>query len=315
MRVQRLSLAAGLLTALSSCAGLSQVQAPVSRFSEASHSAAATEIAFLNAATTIDCEDQFYSAAGDYVHGAAANFNISGSCTPRPISNAQVATRKALLDSIVLYSDKLLALASAGDDKQLGANATSLAQSLGKLAASGGLKLSDPSLVQGVEAAFTAIAQMVLDQVKYDDVRQAAQRMQPYIQSVVIALQSENFTIGQEMAGSLGKIEIVLKGVVATGPHRAKSPRASDTFSQLVSARSILASANPLIQQNMTSTSNVEPGPGNPAAPINDALAAMVTGNAAIANTGPGGIYAAANDLYQRATAARDQYTAISNSK
>jgi hypothetical protein len=315
MRFQKLSLAATIMAPLCSCAGLSQIQAPVSRFSEASHSASAAEIAFLNAAITIDCEDQFYSAAGDYVRGAAMNFNISGSCTPRPISIAQVATRKALLDSIVLYSDKLLALASAGDDKQLGTNATSLAQNLGKLATSGGVKLSDPSLVQGVEAAFTAIAQMVLDQVKYDDAKQAAQKMQPYIQNVVAALQSENFNIGQEMAGSLGKIEIILKEIVATGPHQAKSSRIGDTFAQLVSARSILASANPLTQQNVASPSDAQAGPGNPAGSVNDSLAALVTGNAAIANTGSGGIYAAANDLYQRATAAKDQYTAISNSK
>ena len=315
MGTWRVVLAVGIFTSLSACAGLSQIQAPVSRFSEASHNAASAEVAFVNAAMKVDCEDQFYSAAGDYVHGTVNNFNVSAMCSPRSITETQASTRKVLLDAIILYSDKLLALASAGDDKQLGTNATLLAQNLGKLATSGGLKLSDPALVQGVETAFTAIAQMVLDQEKYADVKEAARKMQPYIQAVISALQSENLNTGREMAGSLGKIEIVLKGVVSTGPHQVRSAQAGETFNQIVAARSILAGENSLTQSDAATPNDAGADPANPATSVNDALAAVSTGNAAIANTGSGGIYAAANDLYERATAAKDQYTAISNSK
>lgn len=312
MVLRRNGSVACLLASLSACAGLSQLQAPVSRFSEAAHAAAAAETSFQNAAIKIDCEDQFYSAAGDYVHGQSPNFDISGSCSPRSITPAQIQTRQALLDAIVLYSDKLLALASAGDDKQLGTNATTLAQRLNALAASGNVRLSNPSLVQGVEVAFTAVAQMVLDQVKYRDIKQAAQDMQGHIADVVAALQSENFALGRNMLGSLGKMEVVFRSTISPSPHGPASSRVGETFSQIVSQRMLLAGANPLAPSDIAQP-NQPAGPGGPAQSVNAALDAIVTANAAIAQTGPGGIYAAANDLYQRATAAKDQYTAISS--
>lgn len=306
---------------LSACVGFTEIQHSISNFNQAAHAAVSAEGAYLDAAQIVDCEDQYYSSALSYAQGESDNFDLTGYCKPRTITPEEMATRHALMNAIALYADKMQALASDKDDKQLDGNSKALAQNLNGLASSGGVKLQDPDLVQVVMTAFNTISKMVLDQVKYKDLRSAAKSMQQPIADVVKALNNENFGLGKAMVASLGKIEIVLRNAVAQqppGPTRRAS--SADIFFYFVQARTILMSADPLTKHSLASPQDAAAAAANPkhldgAKPVTDALNALVNANSAIANTGPGGINAAAKDLYQRATAAKDLYSSISNAK
>jgi hypothetical protein len=302
-----------VLIALSACPGFSRIQDAVLQFSQATHAASTAETAFLNAVQVAECEDQFYTSAYNYSTSKdpKANFDLTGYCKPIVITPEQIETRNALMTAIILYADKMQALATSDDDKQLDANSQTLAQNLNNLASSGGIKLKDPAIVQGVEAAFGAIAKMVLDQVKYSNLRTAAQNMQSHLMAVVKALKSENFGLGQTITGSLGDIEIMLRDEIALS-HQQGKVAAADTFFNIMNSRNILMSADALTKKSFASPENApKPVPVDTSKPVNDALDAIVRCNDAIAKTGTGGIYAAVNDLYKRAMGAKDLYNSI----
>jgi len=301
---------------LSACATLSQIQDPVSHFDQATHAAANAETAFLNAVQTADCEDQFYESLSEYALHKKNNFDLTGYCKPRVITPEQIDTRNKLMSAIVLYADKMQALATSDDNKQLDTNSQTLAQNLNKLATTGGIKLKDPAIVQGVETAFIAIADMALDKVKYSNIHTAAQNMQRYLDSIVTALKNENFGFGLAMSGSLGQIEITMREVISSSQQRGKDP--AETFFNVVNGRNIIISADLLTKRSLASPANTPSStPVDTAKPVNDALDAIVSCNQAIANTktGSGGISAAANDLYKRAVAAIDLYNSIAGAK
>jgi hypothetical protein len=304
-------------TMLSACAGFSRIQDPISHFNQAAHAASSAESAFLNAVQVVECEDQFYKSAYDYSTSSdpKANFDLRGYCTPIVVTPDQITTRNTLMSAIVLYADKMQALSTSDNDKQLDANSQTLAQNLNKLAITGGIKLQDPAIVQGVEAAVSAIAKMALDQIIYSNLRNAAQNMQPYLKAIVTALQSENFGFGQAIISSLGHIEMMLRIEISLS-HQRGQVAAADTFFNIINARGILIGADPVTKQALASPANTpNPKPVDAAKPVNDALDAIVTGNQAIANTGSGGIYAAANDMYKRAMTAKDIYDSIAKAK
>ncbi len=299
--------------ALSACASFSQIQSSVSHFDQATHTAATAEKAFLDAVLTVDCEAQFYEQAYNYALNKANNFKLRGYCRPNVLTPEQSEIRKSLMDAIVLYADKMQALATSDDDKQLDTNSQTLAQNLNKLATTGGIKLKDPSLVQGVETAFIAIAKMALDQVKYKTIREAARKMQPQIENLVAALKKENWAFGQTMGertGKIGGIADQMKQLVAESHREQNDPAA--TFFNIVDGRNILLSLSQVPKQSYGLPGKL---PGDPAKSVNDALDAIVNCNKAIAETKSGGIYAAANDLSQRASAAQTLYKSISTAK
>jgi hypothetical protein len=299
--------------ALSACTPFSQIQNSVSRFDQATHTAANAETAFIDAVLTVDCEAQFYEEAFNYAAKKQNNFNLRGYCTPKILTIEQSETRKSLMNAIVLYADKMQALATSDDNKQLDTNSQTLAQNLNKLATTGGIKLKDPALVQGVETAFVTIAKMALDRIKYKNIQEAAQKMQPQLIIVVEALKKENWAFGQAMGtqtGKIGGIEIQLKALI-TESNKEKSD-VTETFFNIVNGRNILLNLNQVPKQSFGLPGTV---PKDPAKALNDALDGIINCNGAIAETKSGGIYAAANDLEQRATAALNLYKTIASAK
>lgn len=298
----------------SACAGLSQIQHPVSQFDQATHSAATAESAFLDSILMVDCEAQFYENAYNYAHNQGT-LKLIGYCTPRVIKPEQIELRKSLMNAIVLYADKMQALASTDDDKQLDTNSQTLAKNLNTLATTGGIKLKDPALVQGVETAFIAIANMALDQKKYKTIREAAQNMQLPLTNVVEALKSENSSLAKDMGdkiktGKFGLVENQLHIVINESRNKTNDP--GETFFNIVNGRNILLSLSQVPKQSFGLSGTKS---GDPAKPLNDALDAIVNCNKAIAETKSGGIGAAASDLYQRATAAQDIYKSTASAK
>lgn len=300
---------------ISACAGITEIQDATVRFSQGAHAAADAEASFLSAALVVDCEDQFYSNSAAFALGKARNFDLTGRCTPRDITAAQVSTRNAMLSALALYADKMQALASSDDDKKLDSNSQDLAKSLNQTVKAAGIQLKNASLVAGVQAAFTKIAEMVLDQKKFDTTKQAASAMQDQIANIVEALKSENSSLSTAMWASMGSIEGKIKEVVGA-TKAAQGALATDVFYGIMNGRNIIMAGNPLAKEAFVKPNgDPEPGPADLAVPVNRALDALVNANKAIATAGTGGIRAAVNDLQRRASDAQALFKALQTAK
>jgi len=295
--------------ALGGCAtiGITQLQDTVGKFDQAAHSTATAEMAFLGSVQSIDEQTQFYQAAFSYATNKETNFDVTGDFKSTLLTSEQIATRKALMDALTLYADKMQAIACGDDDKQLDSNSQSLANHLLGLAAAKKLPTGTESLDRAVETAVDAVARLALDRIRATDLRKTATDIQPDLETLVKALQQENDPLGKTVIGNLGQIEIELRTIVAMS-HQHAPEDAAGTFFAIMQSRKLLTDTNALMTYPGNSTVPVK---GEIAKPINDTLGAILNGNEAIAKKGVGGLAAAATDLYQRAQTAKEFYQSL----
>ncbi|HEY9154655.1 MAG TPA: hypothetical protein VIM69_05965 [Opitutaceae bacterium] len=299
--------------ALAGCTtiGITQLQDTVGKFDQAAHSTASAEMAFLGSVQSIDQQTQFYQAAFAYVTNQETNFDVTGDFKSTLLTSDQIATRKALMDALTLYADKMQAIACGDDDKQLDSNSQSLANNLIGLASSRRIPTGSESLDRAVETAVDAIARLALDRLRATDLRKTAAEMQPHLATIVKALQQENDVLGKTVIANLGQIEIELRTIVAMS-HQHAPDDAAATFFSIMQSRKLLTDTNALMTYPGNSTVPVK---GEIAKPINDTLSAILNGNEAIARKGAGGLAAAATDLYERAQTAKEFYQSLEKSK
>jgi cell division protein ZapA (FtsZ GTPase activity inhibitor) len=299
----RILACATIVLSISGCAGLSALQDSVSHLDQAAHSAATAEAAFLVALNVADCESQFYKQTYLYSSGAATNFQIAKYCSPQVITPAQIKIRNDLMSAVVLYADKMMALASTDSDKTLSTDSQTVAGNLKKLAGSGS---GTSTIVAGVAAAFTAIAELALDEKRYKNLQEAATAMQTSIDTVIDALTAENRAFSVTIVAADKVLESQLRAEAAS----AKT--VVEKFNAIVRAREILAAES---GQSLAALGTIDWDATDLSKPISDSLPGIKTANAAIAKGSSANIYAAAHDLYARASAARDLYTSISTAK
>ena len=291
---------------VSGCAGLSAVRGPITQFGEGARSAASAENSFLRATISADCTSQFYQSGLQYSLGKAENFTISPSCQARAVTPEQLQLRKALMDTIVLYAEKLAVLASSDTNEQLSDAGSTLATNINALAKAGGLQ--NMGLAAGVEAAVVAITSLVLDQVRYSAIRDAASAMQEPLQQVAMALKDENLAFANTINTNLNGVEIALRLAIAQESRRGRRASLLD----IVRARELVISTNPLSNaDDPISPGTAASNPQALASPINATLDLVVEGNRQIANGQPTRLAAVAEDLVQRAQAAVQFYNAL----
>ncbi len=295
--------------ALAGCTtiGISQLQDTVSKFATATHSTATAEMAFLHSVQEIDEQTQFYQAAFAYATNKEQNFDVTGDFKSSLLTNDEIAARKALMDALTLYADKMQAISCGDDDKQLDSNSESLANNLIGLATARKIPTGSASLDRAVETAVDAVARFAIDRVRATDLRTAAAQLQPHLETIVKALQQENDTLGKTVIGNLGQIEIELRAVVAMS-HQHAPDDAAGAFFAIMQSRKLLTDTNALMTYPGNTTVPVK---GEIAKPINDTLSAILNGNQAIAKKGTGGLAAAATDLYERALTAKEFYQGL----
>lgn len=295
---------------LAGCAGLTQMEDTITKFDQGAHSLSAAEMNFFRAVQTVDCTSSFYLQAIGWVNGIEHNFDISGTCTPTILTDDQVKTRQALMDTITLYADRMETMASRDDDKTLDTNSQKLAGNINDMAKQHEFSSAFP-VATDVEAAIISIAEMVLDQKKFTVIKTAAKETEPHLEKVIKALQEENKTFAQGIASKIDNIEGGLRSIVAN----THEQRSKMSFFDVVQARLILQSANPFGTTPLSQTTGAaDPSkdPQNAALQLNKALDAILNANKAIASAGTGGIIAAVNDLVSRAQAAQAIQTALS---
>ena len=282
------------LTALSvsGCfSGLTQIQDSVAKFGQAASSISSAEMNFFQAVKTADCNSQFFTTAYNQALGTG-NFDISGSCTPSILSDQQLKIRQSLMDALTLYAAKMSALATSDDNKALDSNAQALATKLNSLAKQGGF--SGLAVASDVEAGIIAITNMVLDQTRFSDLKQAAGAMQVHLSAVVGALKTENIAFAEGINSKVEKTEGEVREVLAA----THNTRRQMTFFDMLEARRIVQSMN---------TSD----PKTVVFQLNATLDSLLNANEAIATAGTGGIVAAVNDLIARAQAAQAMAAAL----
>jgi len=290
-----------LLLALTGCSGMNRLQGPIVKFDESVHSLAMTQMGFFHAVQSADCNQQFYTKAYEYALHDKGSFDLAGACQPAILDDEQLRLRQALMDSIVLYADKMTALAVNDDNKALNANSEKLAGRLAAVAHQGGF--ASATVASGVGAAVAAIAELALDQRRFEKVKDAAAAMEPHLAAVVAALQTENTTFAYGIAGKTGRIEGYLREQVASTHQK----RGGESFWDVVAARRIVQSANPFGISAAGAPGSLDPQrePEYVAGQLNAALDGVISANRAIARAGTGGLLAAINDLAARAGAAQ----------
>jgi hypothetical protein len=297
--------------------GITQLQDAVAHFDQSTHLAADAEETLLRAERLIDIDNQFYDDAVTFATTPGGNFDLTANYTPRQITAHQIETRVALLCAITLYADKMHALACGNDDATLDTNSANLAGKLSALAAKKiTLTPGTVSVATDVAVGIEAIARLALDNRRAKDLKTTAQQMQPHLAVVVAALKNENALLGKNIGNDLGKIELDLRVIAAKSreelsvdpadAHNSSAQKAKYFFA-VVAGRQLLHSE--LIMTPLT-VDAVESGPisynsVDYARTANAALDAILSGNQAIASAGVTGIYAAANDISQRAKAAQ----------
>lgn len=290
---------------ISACTGLTQMQDSLNKFGTGAASVSTTEMTFFNNVQALDCSVQFYAAAADWAIGASSRYDITGACNPGLITNTQLEIRQHMLDAITAYAGKMRALASDAGDQTLDTNGRNLATNLNTLATRpGGITKADATIAAGVEGALIQLANMALDEKRYNDAKKAATDMQPYLETVVKEFKTENTDFASGIDSKRGKLELTLRKVVDTVPSEDKARR----FVAVVGARNIARSANPFGQETLASTTGI---PTPDASKLNTALDGVLNANKAISTAGKGGIAAAVTDLVSRAQAAQADQAAI----
>jgi hypothetical protein len=294
------------------CAGLSEIQNSVSQLDQSVHTLATAESNFLVSVRGADCEYQFLKTTYMYAQGKAT-FQVAGYCIPSAsftpvISDAEIKTRNDMLTALTLYADQLQALASSSSDKNLDTNSKTLATNLNSAVTNKSIKLpaavttGAPGIVDLVTTAFTKIAEMVIDAKTYSTITDAAGKMQTNIDSIALALEKEDYALGQNLVAQHQVMEIFIRSVVASNR--------TDKFDAAVQARNLLASTAG--QSTLALATMPAAWTDSSAQQIVDAAEAARKANQAVALGAPASISAEAHDLYQRATAANDFYNSLS---
>lgn len=297
--------ACGVLLALliSGCSGLTQIQDTISRFDQGTHSVATGEMAYFRAVQTADCENQFYRQAYNFSQHLGDTVNLSGTCTPTILDDNQITVRQALVDSITSYVDKIQALATSDDNKQLDANSEDLANKTNALAKqhpfSGLSFVTNDQIAQDVEAAIIGLTEMALDQRRFSDIREAAKAMDPKLTIIVKALENENTNFAQGIASKVSAIQPELRNAILD----ARRQRKATSILDVIAARDIVRSVDPFGAEPVaqtTGSASANQDPGYIASQLNKGLESMLAANSALANAGVGGVSAAVNDLIAR---------------
>jgi hypothetical protein len=281
-----------LLTVIFSGCGLMQIQTPISKFSIGVHTLATSEMNFFKAVQTIDCVSGFYIQAFEYSSGISTNFDITGKCTPIILTDDQIKIRQTLINTLVLYADKMKVLATnddtALDSKMLG-DITNTIKTYKTQTLNSEIKT-------GVKVALIAITDMILDHKKFTEVKSSANAMQPYLEIIVKDLKSENLSMSQNINSKMDNIEINLRWIISKN-HKNNS---NISFFDIMESRRILQSINPFGERLISQTNFNSTSSENAVEQMNDTLDAILDANKEIANAKTADIISSVNNLFSK---------------
>jgi len=275
---------------LSGCAGMggfTQMQDTVAKFDQGVHSASTAQMSLFHQVQAAECNRNFYKLAFDFAQGEKVPLDLMAPCTNTELTDAQFEIRQKLLATITLYADALQTLASGTDDTNLSANSKNLVTNIQNLAKQQGFTAVTPSNTAALNTAVVAITNLILNHVRYKEIREAASAVQPELTTVVAELKAENLN---DVKGLASKKE-TFANECKTAILSARDSKHVASFLEIVEAHNNLQS--------------IFPSPQN-ADQMNKALDALVAANQSLAKAKNGGAIPEISDLIsqvQRAVA------------
>jgi hypothetical protein len=286
-----------LAFSLAGCAGISQVKDTITKYKQGIHSVSSTEMSFFRSAQTAECTADFYGKASRWARGIDKNADISGICTPQNITDKRIRARQAMMDKITLYADTIEALISSDTDESLCFNSKELVDRMNAILKT--CSFFDLSAGNDIEMAVFNLSQMGLNQRKITEVKAAAQKMEPFLESVIKRLKNENIEVAQDINVHLSDIRKDVKRLLEEDKQKGMGK-----FLNLVQARRIVQSANPFGITPISRTKGaIDPhkDPLSVALNLNRALEAVLAANKALVRADKGDIVASVRDLISRA--------------
>jgi hypothetical protein len=282
---------------LAGCSGISQVKDTISKYNQGIHSVSSTEMNFFRSAQSAECTADFYGKANRWARGVDKNPNIDGICMPQSITDERIKVHQATMDKITLYADTMKALISSDNDRALNLNSKELVNRINSILRT--CPIFNLSAGSDIEMVIVNISQMGLNQRKINEVKAAAQKMEPYLERVIKRLEKENIIVAQGINTHLAEIRKDVEQLL-----KKDKQKGIVRFLNFVQARRIVQSANPFGMTPVSRTKGAmdpQKDPLTVALNLNKALEAVITANKALTSADNGNIAASINDLVLRA--------------
>jgi len=194
------------------CISLKPIQETASRFDKAVHTVAASELVLFREVQAADCNDQFYRDAFQ-VSGfgeqrlALSQIDLTGGhCIHKELTNEELAIREKLLSTLMLYADTIQALSDGKGDVALSSKEKTVAGDIKSLAQQEKFSSVEKSGVADLDAAVSAVVNLIIDRRVQKDVESAAGSMQGGLTLVVQELQAENRYDAKGLASKYGSV-------------------------------------------------------------------------------------------------------------
>lgn len=301
MKLPGLLIASAISVVVSACAGLTQMQDAAAKFDQGVHTASAAEMNLFTQVQAAECSRNFYvqgfnfaTAARDPRTGKYPDLPLdlrSNTCAHQELTDAQLAIRQQLMQTITLYADAIQSLTNGNSDTNLNDDAKTLAGKIKDLGKQQKFTSTETEVGAALNTAVVTIATMIIDHSSYKDVKAAATAMQTPLSKVVKALKDEN---SADAIGLASKAD-GLANEMRTGLSGARDNSGAASFLALVSTRITLESL-------IVTPPNV--------AQLNATLDAVVKANDALARSINGGAIPEIADLISRAQQASTLFNA-----
>jgi hypothetical protein len=212
MKLSHLAAAVGLTIGLGGCVEMKQLQETTSQFDKAVHTTATSELQLFHEVQAADCNDQFYREAFQVAGFGTPPLTLSqvdltgGHCTHEELTDADLSIREKLLSTLTLYADTLQALSDAKGDVALSANEKKVAGDIKSLATQEKFNSIEKSGAAGLDAAVSAVVNVIIDRRVQKDVQSAAMAVQSGLTVIVRELQAENGGDAKGLASKYGSV-------------------------------------------------------------------------------------------------------------
>jgi hypothetical protein len=318
-----------LAWSLVGCESMTAMRQDVATFGQGVHSASDAQLSFYASGRNLECDADFYSKAIDWSRGHTNMLPSFTDCSPKVLDDQEYAKRRAQLNALTLYADKLQAITGPANDNPIGDAEKDLATQVNSAAKAAGHG-ANLSVVGTVEGAIVAITGFVLDQKRFHDAKTAAQGLDQQIALVVDTLKLENHDYAASLKIDLSQTHLGLRAALVAaradhGPmdsstaagrkpehHAAADETANGTldFLDVVRSRQLLRAASPFgADKNADIASTQDPVIVQK---LNATLDGVKQANHAIANAPRETIVAAVKDLVSRAKQAKSDQEALS---
>jgi hypothetical protein len=190
--------------ALTGCASVSELKDNAVKFDQGVHTAAKGEMALFHQVQAAECTGklfkQAFAFASDTRDPNTKQFTVDAKgldfmgqgCQHEELTDAELALRQKLMDTLTLYADTLQTITNGANDKELSSDSKTEAGDIKKLATEEKLSARGAEGTSALNAAVITLVTLALDHAAYQHVQEAAAAMQSSLETIAGELKAEN---------------------------------------------------------------------------------------------------------------------------